>query len=98
MDVSRMPFASPKALAGLVFLAAVVLIAVAIVADVALIYQAIVEHTPDELGRYTDWIIYISPASVAMFAVCAVTLTLMFSFLFAYKATRVEIVKYLKAE
>lgn len=30
MDVSRMPFASPKALAGLVFLAAVVLIAVAI--------------------------------------------------------------------
>ncbi len=82
----------------LLVLLADILIAVAIVADVALIYQAIVEHTPDELGRYTDWIIYISPASVAMFAICAVTLTLMFSFLFAYKATRVEIVKYLKAE
>ncbi len=82
----------------MIVLVADILIAVAIVADVALIYQYIVEHTPDEFGRYTDWIIYISPASITMFAICAVTLTLMFSFLFAYKATRVEIVKYLKAE
>lgn len=75
-----------------------ILLAVAIVADIALIYQYIIEHTPDEYGRYIDWIIYISPASITMFAICAVTLTLLFSFIFAYKATQVEVVKYLKAE
>ena len=75
-----------------------ILVSIALVADVAIIYKYIVEHTPDEFGVYPDYILYISPYSVAMFATCAVTLTVVFSLIFAYKSTRVEIVQYLKAE
>lgn len=75
-----------------------ILVAVVVVADVFIVYKYIYERTPDEWGMYNDFILYISPHSVAMFAVCAVTLTIVFSIIFAYKSTRVEIVKYLKAE
>ena len=75
-----------------------ILVAVAVVADVFIVYKYIYERTPDEWGMYNDFILYISPHSVAMFALCAVTLTIVFSLIFAYKSTRVEIVKYLKAE
>ena len=47
---------------------------------------------------YMDYVLYITAESVAMFAVCALVLTVVFSFIFAYKATRVQIVDYLKAE
>ena len=75
-----------------------ILVAVAVVADVFIVYMYIYERTPDEWGMYNDFILYISPHSVAMFALCAVTLTIVFSIIFAYKSTRVEIVQYLKAE
>lgn len=75
-----------------------ILVAVAVVADVFIVYKYIYERTPDEWGMYNDFILYISPHSVAMFALCAVTLTIVFSIIFAYKSTRVEIVQYLKAE
>ena len=75
-----------------------ILVAVAVVADVFIVYKYIYERIPDEWGNYNEFILYISPHSVAMFAVCAVTLTIVFSIIFAYKSTRVEIVKYLKAE
>lgn len=45
-----------------------------------------------------QWIINVSGYTVAMFAICSVTLTVVFSLLFAYKAAKVEIVRYLKAE
>ncbi len=44
------------------------------------------------------WTIQISAYSGAMFAVCSLTLTVVFSALFAYKSTQVEIIQYLKAE
>ena len=47
---------------------------------------------------YHDWIIYISPYSIAMFVVGSVAMTVVFSLIFAYKSTQVEIVEYLKAE
>lgn len=47
---------------------------------------------------YIDYILYITPYSVGMFAVCAVVLTVVFSLVFAYKTTQVQIVDYLKAE
>lgn len=75
-----------------------ILVAVAVVADVFIVYKYIYERTPDEWGNYNDFILYISPHSVAIFALCAVTLTIVFSIIFAYKSTRVEIVQYLKAE
>lgn len=75
-----------------------ILVAVAVVTDVFIVYKYIYERTPDEWGNFNDFILYISPHSVAMFALCAVTLTIVFSIIFAYKSTRVEIVQYLKAE
>lgn len=45
-----------------------------------------------------QWSAYVSGYSIAMFALCAVTLTLAFSLLFAYRSTKVEVVAQLKAE
>ena len=75
-----------------------ILVSVVVVADVFIVYKYIYERIPDEWGSYNEFILYISPHSVAMFALCAVTLTIVFSIVFAYKSTRVEIVRYLKAE
>lgn len=69
------------------------LLSVALVADLAIIYKFIMEQR-----SWKDYIIYFSPYSIAMFAVCAVTLTFVFSLIFAYKSTQVQIVDYLKAE
>lgn len=48
--------------------------------------------------NYENYVLYITPYSIGMFAVCAVVLTVVFSFVFAYKSTQVQIVDYLKAE
>lgn len=73
-------------------MAANVLLSIALVADVAIVYKFIMDRI------YGQYVLYISDFSIAMFAVCAVTLTVVFSLVFAYKSTRVEIVRYLKAE
>jgi hypothetical protein len=75
-----------------------ILLSISLVADVTIVYKYIVEHTPDETGAYPDFILYISPYSAAMFGICALSLTVVFSLIFAYKSTRVEIAQYLKAE
>ncbi len=75
-----------------------ILLSIVLVTDLCLIYKRIYETTPNISGLYFDWIIYASPYSVAMFALCSVTLTIVFSLIFAYKSTQVEIVEYLKAE
>lgn len=69
------------------------LLSVALVADVLIIYK---------IARFwirqEQWIVSISPYSVAMFGVCSVCVTILFSTIFAYMATQVEIGKQLKAE
>ena len=82
----------------LIVMVANTLVSVSLVADLAAIYKYMVEHTPMEDGSYQEFILYISPYSVAMFGVCAITLTVVFSLIFAFQATRVEIIKHLKAE
>ena len=71
---------------------------VVLVGNVFIVYKYIKERTPDMFGNFPEWVVYISPYSVAMFLVCSLTLAVVFSLIFAYKSTRVEIVKYLKAE
>ena len=82
----------------LIVMVANTLVSVSLVADIAAIYKYVVEHTPMEDGSYQEFILYISPYSLAMFGVCAITLTVVFSLIFAFQATRVEIIKHLKAE
>lgn len=47
---------------------------------------------------YWKWTVYLNGTSVLMFAVVAAGLTLLFSVVFAVKATQVQVVDYLKAE
>ena len=82
-------------------------VTVAVVVDIGLVLKlyreanAITYTAEGHIRRntnYMDYVLYITGESVAMFAVCALVLTVVFSFIFAYKATRVQIVDYLKAE
>lgn len=74
------------------------LASVALVTNGFLIYKLIYEHTPNAYGQYFQWIIYISPYSIGMFAACSIALTVVFSLIFAYRATQVRIAEQLKAE
>lgn len=83
---------------GLLVMAANILLSISLVTTAAIILKDVKEYLryiEGDVGRFT---IYFSPFSIAMFAVCAVSLTLVFSLIFAYKSTQVQIVDYLKAE
>lgn len=45
-----------------------------------------------------QWTVWMSPYSAGAFAICSITLTVVFSVLFAWQSTQVEIVRYLKGE
>ena len=83
---------------GLLVMVVDIVLSVAIVVNIGIIYKFIRESIPDQFGQYEHFVLYISPYSVAIFGVCAVVLTVVFSLLFAYKSTQVQIVDYLKAE
>lgn len=82
----------------LLVMGANILASVWLVLTVGLTYKVIFEHIPNASEVYPTFILYISPYSIAMFAVCSIGLTVMFSLIFAYKSTQVQIVDYLKAE
>ena len=72
-----------------------VAISIALVVDVGVLYKIFVEWQSGFLDTY---VLYLTPHSMVIFGACAVTLTVVFSLIFAYKSTQVEIVQYLKAE
>ena len=67
----------------------------ALVVDVGVLYKIFMEWQSGFLDTY---VLYLTPHSMVIFGACAVTLTVVFSLIFAYKSTQVEIVQYLKAE
>jgi len=75
-----------------------ILISVWFVCLVVLVYKVIYEHIPDKFGNFYTFTLSISAHSLGMFAACSLTLTVVFSLVFAYRATQVQIVDYLKAE
>ena len=75
-----------------------ILISIWFVCFVALVYKVIYEHIPDKFGNFYTFTLSISPHSSGIFAACSLTLTVVFSLVFAYRATQVQIVDYLKAE
>lgn len=86
----------------LLVMAANILISIALVVDIGLIWKLVMETKYGRLEfywlKYWDFVLYLSPHSAAMFAICAVSLTVVFSLIFAYQSTQVQIVDYLKAE
>ncbi len=74
-----------------------ILMSVWLVTTAGLVYKVIYEHIP-HWGEYLTFTLTISPYSIGMFAACSLTLTVVFSLIFAYRATQVQIVDYLKAE
>lgn len=76
------------------------MISVALVANFGIVMKYF-EEAKIALEGTSDaksFVLYITPYSIGMFAACAVVLTVVFSFVFAYKTTQVQIVDYLKAE
>lgn len=70
-----------------------ILVSILIVLEALVIYK-LYQHAFQEVL----WTIHISRYSIAIFLVCSVALTVLFSLIFSYKSTRVEIVEYLKGE
>ena len=83
---------------GIIVMAANILISVVLVTDLCAAAKFLLERIPDAYGTFHQWTVYVSPHSAGMFCVCAVALTAVFSLVFAYQSTQVEIVRYLKAE
>lgn len=83
----------------LLVMAANIVLSIAIVVDVGLIYRLVMESTKGKTSfLYETYTLYISPYSIAMFFTCSVALTVVFSLIFAYKSTQVQVIDYLKAE
>ncbi len=66
--------------------------AVILVTDILVAYKYI-----QEIMYGIQWTVHISSYSVAMFCVSSISLTVLFSLIFAYRASRVEIIQHLKA-
>lgn len=76
-----------------------ILISIALVIDIGLIYRLLMQKTHGNSNfLYETYTLYLSPYSIGMFFTCAVTLTVVFSLIFAYKSTQVQVIDYLKAE
>ena len=76
-----------------------ILISIALVVDAGLIYRLVVQNTRGKTNfMYETYTLYLSPYSMGIFLTCAVTLTVVFSLIFAYKSTQVQVIDYLKAE
>lgn len=69
------------------------ILSVALVADGFLLYKYFYQKSQNII-----WTITLSKTSIGMFTSVGICLTLLFSALFAYKSTQVEVVKQLKAE
>lgn len=99
IGVKRAIGASPASIIGqfltesMIIMLCNTLLAVVLTVDALAIYKLY-----KFLANGTVWIVSVSSYSILMFVVCSLGLTLVFSLFFAYRATRVEIVKYLKAE
>lgn len=68
-------------------------LSVFLVSDILIVYKFI-----QWVFRGYNWTAYISQYSIAMFAVCCFGLTVLYSVLFAYKSSRVEVIKHLKLD
>lgn len=80
-------------------MAANVLISIALVVDAGLIYKLVIQKTVGKTNfLYETYTLYLSPHSIGMFLTCSVTLTVVFSLIFAYQSTQVQVIDYLKAE
>ena len=82
----------------LIVMGADILVSVSLVLNLAVIFKFLTTRIPALAEKFHPWIIYLSPYSMGMFALCALGLTVSFSLIFAYKSTQVQIVDYLKAE
>jgi len=76
-----------------------VLISITLVVDIGLIYRLVIQNTSGNTNfLHETYTLYLSPHSIGMFLTCSVTLTVVFSLIFAYQSTQVQVIDYLKAE
>jgi len=87
----------------MIVIVANIVISIAFVVDVGLLLKLYRQLTMKDFSgivhfEFETYSLYITPYSIGMFAACAIVLTVVFSLVFAYKTTQVQIVDYLKAE
>ena len=87
----------------MIVMVANIVISIAFVVDVGLLLKLYRQLTMKDFSgivhfEFETYSLYITPYSIGMFAACAIVLTVVFSLVFAYKTTQVQIVDYLKAE
>lgn len=78
---------------GILVMVANLLISIGVSADVMIGFKIYLHF-----AKGTQWTPILSGYSISMFLTCAITLTLVFSLIFAYHSTKVVIAKYLRAE
>ena len=66
---------------------------VALTAELAILFKLYLNYV-----KSIVWTIYITENSIVSFAICAISMTAIFSVIFAFRATNTEIVKNLKGE
>ena len=69
------------------------ILSAALVADGLILYKLFRKVHSGNL-----WVAYVSPYSMGIYVLCSLGLTITFSLIFAYRSTRVEVVKHLKSE
>lgn len=77
----------------LIVMLANICLSVLVVMNLAVVYKAI-----QKIFFYNHWIIFINNYSIAFFSASTLVLSIVFSLIFAFQSTEVEIVKHLKGE
>ena len=70
-----------------------IIIAIEIIISAALIYKGIYQKLHNEI-----FTLVLSRYSVILFLTCTLSLSVLFSMIFAYKTTNIEVIQYLKEE
>lgn len=93
LGASRMQIIAQFLLEGVLVMLLSILISTTLIAELAIVFKLY-------LGYFKNivWTIYITESSVWIFTVCGISMTALFSVIFAFRATNVEIVKNLKGE
>ncbi len=91
LGASKLDIMKQFTIEGLVVMLCNILVAILMMLNVMLVYKYILYILKKEI-----YVIYISMESITLYTVFTFSLVVVFSLLFAYRSTRVQIVKYLK--
>lgn len=82
-----------------VVMAVNIFVSIVLVVDLGILYRYIIENALGKTDfRFECFTLYLSSYSIFMFLVCAFSMTSVFSLIFAYQSTRIQVIQQLKSE